>query len=321
MMRQKKINMNENNYEFTIDSTSDGLRLDIFLGERVDLTRSYIQKLIKSGNASINSKPVKKAGERLKTGDLLVFDVPEPEELSVEPENIPLDVVYEDDDVIIVDKPKNMVVHPGPAHPDHTLVNALLYHCAGNLSGINGVLRPGIVHRIDQNTTGLLVVCKNDKAHSNLAEQFSKHTITRRYQAVVCDNLTEDEGTIDTYIGRNPVDRKKMTTFKTEEIGTKRAITHYKVLDHLNNSYNHIECRLETGRTHQIRVHMSHIHHPVLGDDVYGGARPGPFKNLEGQTLHAGILGFIHPSTNQYMEFKSELPQYFVSVLERLKNK
>ncbi|MCR4605901.1 MAG: RluA family pseudouridine synthase [Eubacterium sp.] len=307
--------------EFIVESDQDQLRLDIFLGEQLDMTRSYIQKLVKNGCVSINSKPVKKAGEKLKSSDSVQIDIPEPEVLSVEPEKMDLNIVFEDDDLIVVDKPKGLVVHPSISTPNHTLVNGLMYHCADNLSGINGVMRPGIVHRIDKNTTGLLIVCKSDAAHTGLAKQFAEHTITRRYYAIVCDNLNTDEGTVDTFLGRNPKDRKKMAVFTSDNGSVKHAVTHYRVLDHLNNRYNYIECRLETGRTHQIRVHMSHIHHPVLGDDVYGGARPGEFSKLEGQTLHAGILGFTHPVTNQYMEFKSELPQYFENVLNKLKNK
>ena len=211
-----------------------------------------------------------------------------------------------------------MVVHPAPGHPDHTLVNGLLEHCHNRLSGINGILRPGIVHRIDRDTTGILIACKNDIAHRSLAEQFASHSITRRYQAIVYNNFKEEEGTIDHAIARNPSDRKKMCVVPEEK--GRHAVTHYRVLDHLNHRFNHIECRLETGRTHQIRVHMAYIHHPLLGDDVYGPGSVSGFSNLEGQTLHAGILGFVHPRTHQYMEFKSELPPYFVDLLNQLKN-
>ena len=234
------------------------------------------------------------------------------EQTDIIPEDIPLDIVYEDDDIIIVNKPKGMVVHPAPGHATGTLVNALMYHFGKEgLSSINGEFRPGIVHRIDMNTTGILVVCKNDKAHKSLSEQLKVHSITRKYYAIVCNNISEDEGTVNLPIGRHPKDRKKMAiNYKNG----RDAVTHYKVLERLgNNKYAFIECQLETGRTHQIRVHMASIHHPILGDDVYGPANC-PFK-LTGQTLHAGVLGFIHPTTGEYVEFKSELPEYFNKLL------
>lgn len=236
--------------------------------------------------------------------------MPEPEELNVEPENIPLDILYEDDDLLVVNKPKGMVVHPAAGHSSGTLVNAVLYHCRGNLSGINGVLRPGIVHRIDMDTTGALVICKSDFAHQSLAEQLSVHSITRKYRAIVHGNLKEDEGTVRGAIGRHPTDRKKMAI---NERNGKPAVTHYRVLERFGN-YTYIECQLETGRTHQIRVHMASIGHPLLGDAVYG-PKKCPVKNLQGQTLHAMVLGFIHPRTGAYMEFEAPLPEYFSNLL------
>ena len=236
--------------------------------------------------------------------------LPEPEELNVEPENIPLDILYEDDDLLVVNKPKGMVVHPAAGHSSGTLVNAVLYHCRGNLSGINGVLRPGIVHRIDMDTTGALVICKSDFAHQSLAEQLSVHSITRKYRAIVHGNLKEDEGTVRGAIGRHPTDRKKMAI---NERNGKPAVTHYRVLERFGN-YTYIECQLETGRTHQIRVHMASIGHPLLGDAVYG-PKKCPVKNLQGQTLHAMVLGFIHPRTGAYMEFEAPLPEYFSTLL------
>ena len=236
--------------------------------------------------------------------------LPEPEELNVEPENIPLDILYEDDDLLVVNKPKGMVVHPAAGHSSGTLVNAVLYHCRGNLSGINGVLRPGIVHRIDMDTTGALVICKSDFAHQSLAEQLSVHSITRKYRAIVHGNLKEAEGTVRGAIGRHPTDRKKMAI---NERNGKPAVTHYRVLERFGN-YTYIECQLETGRTHQIRVHMASIGHPLLGDAVYG-PKKCPVKNLQGQTLHAMVLGFIHPRTGAYMEFEAPIPEYFSNLL------
>ena len=244
---------------------------------------------------------------------MIQIRIPESEPLDILPEDIPLDILYEDSDILIVNKPKGMVVHPSPGHYTHTLVNAVLYHCGGNLSGINGVIRPGIVHRIDMNTTGSLLICKNDRAHQILAEQLKEHSITRRYHAIVHGNIKEDSGTVDAPIGRHPADRKKMST-KSQH--GRHAVTHYRVLERFG-SYTYIECELETGRTHQIRVHMSSIGHPILGDDVYGPARC-PFK-LEGQTLHAKTLGIIHPSTKEYMEFDAPLPQYFQNLLTMLR--
>ncbi len=290
-----------------------GERIDRFLSENLEeLSRSYIQKLIKEEHILVNGRPVKanyKTGEE----DEITVQIPDPEILDVLPEDIPLDILYEDGDVLVVNKPKGMVVHPSPGHCSHTLVNAVLFHCKGRLSGINGVLRPGIVHRIDMDTTGSLLICKNDRAHQILAEALKDHSITRRYHAIVHGNLKEDSGTVSAPIGRHPVDRKKMST---KAPNGRHAVTHYKVLERFGD-YTYIECELETGRTHQIRVHMADIGHPVLGDAVYGPAKC-PFK-LKGQTLHAKILGFTHPTTGEYMEFDAPLPEYFVSLLERLR--
>ena len=298
-------------YELTADES--GERIDKFLSRNCEnLSRSYIQKLLKDGNIIVNKLAVK-ANYKIASGDVIHIRIPESEPLDILPENIPLDILYEDSDILIVNKPKGMVVHPSPGHYTHTLVNAVLYHCGGNLSGINGVIRPGIVHRIDMNTTGSLLICKNDRAHQILAEQLKEHSITRRYHAIVHGNIKEDSGTVDAPIGRHPADRKKMST-KSQH--GRHAVTHYRVLERFG-SYTYIECELETGRTHQIRVHMSSIGHPILGDDVYGPARC-PFK-LEGQTLHAKTLGIIHPSTKKYMQFDAPLPQYFQNLLTMLR--
>lgn len=296
------------------DEFTDELRVDKFLAQNCpEFSRSYIQKLIDDGLVSVAGRVVK-ASFKVSDGDEVSLSVPDSVVPDILPENIELDIVYEDKDIIIVNKPKNMVVHPAAGNFTGTLVNALMYHCSGELSGINGVERPGIVHRIDKDTTGLLVICKNDAAHRNVAEQLKEHSITRRYRAICCGVLKDDEGVIDAPIGRNPNDRKKMAI---NRVNGKNAVTHYKVLERFKN-YTYIECRLETGRTHQIRVHMSSIGHPLLGDDVYGGIRPG-FK-LNGQCLHAGVLGLKHPSTNEYMEWESPNPQYFDELLTKLKN-
>lgn len=292
-------------------------RLDQFIASRcMDLSRSYIQKLIKEGGrVSCNGDFGVKSKLLISPEDIVVIQLPEPQELKIEPQNIPLDILYEDEDIIVINKPKGMVVHPAFGHYTDTLVNAVLYHCGGHLSGINGVLRPGIVHRIDKDTTGSLVVCKNDSAHQCLSQQFREHTITRAYHAIVYNNFSGESGTIDKAIGRHPTQRKK---WKVTAQNGKRAVTHYKILDHLNKKFNYIECRLETGRTHQIRVHMAHIGHPLLGDSVYG-PDDAKFKHLEGQTLHAKTLGFLHPTTDEYMEFEAPVPEYFTKLLRTLK--
>lgn len=299
---------------FTVE-TEDGVRIDRYLSDEMpDMSRSYIQKLIKEGLICVNEKPVK-ANYRLCLDDMVTCSIPELKEPEIEAEDLPLDILYEDSHIIIVNKPKGMVVHPAPGHYSGTLVNALIYHCKDDLSGINGIMRPGIVHRIDKDTTGSLLVCKNDMAHQKLAEQLKEHSIKRVYEAVVHGNLKEDTGTINAPIGRHPTDRKKMSTRAKQN---REAVTHYTVLKRFGN-YTYIQCQLETGRTHQIRVHMASIGHPLLGDTVYGPAKC-PFRNLKGQTLHAKTLGIIHPATGEYLEINAPLPQYFVELLDRLTN-
>jgi len=280
-----------------------------------DISRSYVQKLIDAGNVFLNDL-MAKSKEQVKAEDEIRILLPDPEGLSIEPENIPLDILFEDQDIIVVNKPKGLVVHPAAGHYTGTLVNGLLYHCGDSLSGINGILRPGIVHRIDKDTTGVLVVCKNDIAHRELAEQFKVHSITRRYHAVVYGSFKEFNGRIEGNIARHPQDRLKMAISAK---GGKPAVTNYKVLETFGTKYAHVICELETGRTHQIRVHMSSIGHPLLGDTVYG-ANKDPF-HLEGQVLHAGVLGFIHPQTKQYVEFQSDLPTYFTELLTLLEKR
>lgn len=293
--------------------TEEGMRLDSFLANKLpEFSRSMLQKAVKEEQVLVNQKK-SKCSYKVMLQDEIQFQVPNMKEPDILPENIPLDILYEDSDIIVVNKPKEMVVHPAPGHYSGTLVNALLYHCKDSLSGINGVMRPGIVHRIDQNTTGALVVCKNDLAHRAIAEQLAVHSITRTYHAIVYHNLNETEGMVDAPIGRNPYNRKKMAI---NEKNGKRAVTHYRVLDALNHKYNYIACNLETGRTHQIRVHMASIGHPILGDDIYGPAKC-PFA-LTGQTLHAKTLGFIHPTTKKYVEFDAPLPEYFQDLLKKL---
>lgn len=290
-----------------------GLRIDKYLSSvNEQLSRSYIQKLLKSGLVLVDGKPVK-ASYQVDEGDVISLDIPEAVEPEIEPEDMDLDILYEDQDVILVNKPKGMVVHPAAGHYSHTLVNGLMHHCKDQLSGINGVMRPGIVHRIDMDTTGVIIACKNDMAHNSIAAQLKEHSITRRYQAIVHGVLKDDAGTVEGPIGRHPTDRKKMSINYNNG---KSAVTHYKVLKRFRQ-YTHVECRLETGRTHQIRVHMASIGHPLLGDLVYG---PGkcPIPGLQGQTLHAGVLGFIHPRTGEYMEFTASLPEYFAKLLNTL---
>lgn len=298
-----------------VETDANNMRIDRFISERMsDTSRSYIQKLIKDERVTVDSKVVK-SNYKVKEGEWVEIVLPEPVSLDIEAENIPLDILYEDSDVLLVNKPKDMVVHPSAGHVTGTLVNALLYHCKDSLSSINGVMRPGIVHRIDKDTTGILIICKNDKAHNCIAEQLKVHSITRRYHALVWNNVTDDTGTVDAPIGRHPVDRKKMAI---NHKNGKHAVTHYKVLERFGQ-YTYIQCELETGRTHQIRVHMASIGHPLVGDPVYGPAKQ-PFKT-DGQMLHAKVFGFIHPSTNEYMEFETDLPEYFQLILEKLRNK
>lgn len=297
---------------FEITENEDGERIDKCLAALTDsLSRSYIQRLIKDEAVRVNGSPVK-GSYRVKQEDQLEFELPEAVEPDIEPEDIPLDILYEDKDVIVVNKPKGMVVHPAAGHYSGTLVNALMFHCGKELSGINGCMRPGIVHRIDMDTTGSVIACKNDMAHNCIAEQLKEHSLTRRYVAICHGVLREDKGTIDRPIGRHPTERKKMAV---NERNGKRAVTHYKVLQRFRD-YTYIECRLETGRTHQIRVHMASIGHPLLGDDVYSN-RKSPYK-LQGQTLHAKILGFRHPSTGEYIETEAPLPEYFEHLLKVL---
>ena len=296
--------------EIKVTSDLAGKRLDVILAEQCDdLTRSYINKLCKEERAKLNDK-ISKGNKKCKEGDKITLQIPEPEELEILPEKMDLDIVYEDQDVILINKPKNMVVHPAAGHYTGTLVNGLMAHCKDDLSGINGVLRPGIVHRIDKDTTGILIVCKNDMAHQSIAKQLYDHSITRKYHAIVYGNIKEEEGTVNAPIGRSLKDRKKMGIV----MDGKHAVTHYKVLRRLKKGFTYIECQLETGRTHQIRVHMASIGHPLLGDAVYG-PKKCPVKNLQGQTLHAMVLGFIHPRTGAYMEFEAPLPEYFSNLL------
>lgn len=298
---------------FPVLPEENGLRLDKFLSIRAgDLTRSAVEKLIEAGNARRNGKPLIKSF-RVKEGDEIEFFQPDPVALEVKPENIPLEILYEDGDLLVVNKPKGMVVHPAAGHWQGTLVNALLAHCGDSLSGINGVLRPGILHRIDKDTSGLLIVAKNDFAHQRLAAQIKVHSFTRIYEAVVHGNIREDQGTVDAPIGRHPVDRKKMAV---TEKNSKRAVTHYQVLARYPG-FTHIRLKLETGRTHQIRVHMAYLGHPVAGDEVYGPKKPVP--GLNGQCLHARVIGFRHPRDGRYLEITSDLPEYFTKFLERLK--
>ena len=295
----------------TVPSSCKGERLDKWLSDQIDeLTRSAVQKLIDSGDILVNGEKVPK-NYKLKGSEEINVILPEPELLDVKPQNLPIDIVYEDDDLLIVNKPKGMVVHPAAGNSDGTLVNALLYHCEGRLSSINGVIRPGIVHRIDKLTSGLLIVAKNDTSHNKLAEQIKAHSFTREYQAINCGRFKEKTGTIDAPIGRSKYDRKKMCV---TELNSRHAVTHYEVIDEFSQ-YSLVRFRLETGRTHQIRVHSAYIGHPVLGDEVYGK----PYKGLEGQCLHAKKIGFIHPTTGEYMEFDSELPEYFQSTLLKLR--
>lgn len=299
--------------EFQIE-TEGGERVDKYLtNEMADFSRSYVQKLIKEGHVKVGDKVVK-ANYKLNNDEVIRVEIPDLTEPNIVPENIPLDILYEDEDILFVNKPKGMVVHPAAGHYSGTLVNALMYHCGNSLSGINGVMRPGIVHRIDMDTTGSLLVCKNDVAHQKLAEQLKEHSIHRVYHALVHGNVKDDAGTINAPIGRHPVERKKMSI---NPQNGREAITHYEVLERFGN-YTYIACKLETGRTHQIRVHMASIKHPLVGDLVYGPQKC-PFANLQGQTLHAKILGIIHPRSGEYLEVSAELPEYFVKLLDRLR--
>ena len=296
---------------YTVIAGESGERIDALLAQELEnMTRSQAARLLAEGAVTLRCEALKK-NHRVSAGDVYVVEVPEPEETALLPQDIPLDIAFEDADVIVVNKPRGMVVHPAPGHPDNTLVNALLYHCGDSLSGIGGEKRPGIVHRIDMDTSGLIIVAKNDYAHRYLSAQLADHTLARAYEAVVCGSLREDRGTIDAPIGRCPSDRKRMAVVPDG----RSAVTHYEVIARYNG-YTHVRCMLETGRTHQIRVHMAHIGHPLLGDMVYGRKRPE--KGLAGQCLHAKELRFLHPRTEELVTVESELPDYFQDVLKRL---
>ncbi len=298
-------------YTFTVNSEEEN-RIDKYLSNQLpDISRSFLQKTIKNNGVLVNETPAK-SNYKVKAGDQVTLEIPDAVEPDIVAEDIPLDILYEDQDILVVNKPKGMVVHPAAGHYSGTLVNAIMFHCRESLSGINGVMRPGIVHRIDMDTTGSLVICKNDISHQYISDRLKTHDITRKYHAIVHGVLKEDEGTIDAPIGRHPIDRKKMTTHAPN---SKPAVTHYKVLQRFAN-YTYIECQLETGRTHQIRVHMASINHPILGDSVYCRAKT-KYK-LQGQTLHAKTLGFVHPTTGKYIEFEAPLPQYFNNLLNTL---
>ena len=300
----------DNRLSFKVEDNEAGERIDKYLAQRVeDLTRSAISSLISSGKVTVNGTAVSK-NYKVKNLDMVEITVPEPVEYEAKAENIPLDIVYEDESLLVVNKPKGMVVHPAAGNYEGTLVNALLYHCRDSLSGINGVMRPGIVHRIDKNTSGLLIVAKTDFAHKVLAEQIKEHSFSREYEAVVCGKFKTIEGSVDAPIGRHQNDRKVLCV---NEKNSRNAVTHYRVLEEFRN-YSHIACKLETGRTHQIRVHMAYLGHPVAGDDVYGK----PLSDFEGQCLHAKKIGFVHPVTEKYMEFDSPLPDYFKKFLDKL---
>ncbi|MBO4693958.1 MAG: RluA family pseudouridine synthase [Clostridia bacterium] len=292
-----------------IFSETGNIRLDVFVAFSSKISRSRAAALIKNGDVSVNGNKVAKS-VKLSKGDVVSVYIPAAEPYRVKPQNIPLDIIYEDEDLLVVNKPKGMVVHPAAGNYENTLVNAVLYHCGDSLSGIGGVLRPGILHRIDKDTSGLLLVAKNDDAHNSLASQIKKHSLTREYEAVVYGNIKSDSGKIDAPIGRHPIKRKQMAVTNKN---SKNAVTYYTVLERFGD-FTHIRCRLETGRTHQIRVHMSYIGHPLAGDGVYGPKKV--IKSLSGQCLHAKRIGFIHPNTGEYLEFDSELPDYFVNFLE-----
>lgn len=296
-----------------------GTRLDAFIGcNTEDLSRSYAVRLIEQGRVSVNGKAVSSKKHKLSSGDLVEISIPEPESLDIQAEDIPLEIVYEDEDVVVVNKQRGMVVHPGPGNWNGTLVNAVMYHCGSSLSSINGVIRPGIVHRIDKDTSGLLMIAKNDRAHESLAEQLKVHSVTREYTALVFDNISQDEMTIDAPIGRDERNRMRRAVFGS---GAKDAVTHIRVRERFG-SHTLISARLETGRTHQIRVHMAYVKHPLVGDELYGPRRQ-PEKmfghKLNGQLLHAGTLGFVHPSSGEYMEFHSDLPELFEAILDGLR--
>lgn len=300
--------------QLIVEESMAGTRIDLYLSHVCeDISRSYLQKLLKSETVLVNRKVVK-SNYKVVSGDVIDLEIPEAVEPEIEAEQMDLDIIYEDSDIILINKPKGMVVHPAAGHYSGTLVNGLMDHCRDNLSGINGVMRPGIVHRIDMDTTGVLIVCKNDMSHNSIAAQLKEHSITRKYYAIVHGVIKDEKGTVDAPIGRHPTDRKKMSI---NHKNGRDAVTHYQVLKRFRQ-YTYVECQLETGRTHQIRVHMASIHHPLLGDQIYGPAKC-PFQ-LQGQTLHAGVLGIIHPRTGEYMEFTASLPEYFQKLLAKLEN-
>ena len=300
-------------YTFLIDKETQSTRIDSVLSLLLSETsRSFIQKLIEGGNLTVNGQQCTSKKYKVSEGDVVEITVPEPEKLVIEAENIPLDIVYEDDDVLVVNKPRGMVVHPAAGNYNGTLVNAVMYHCRDRLSSINGVIRPGIVHRIDKDTSGLLMIAKNNRAHESLSRQLAEHTITRKYTALVYNNFNEDEGTVDAPLGRDPKNRLRRAVVSEN---SKRAVTHWRVLERFGK-YTLIEAQLETGRTHQIRVHMAYINHPLVGDLLYGPKKQTIFQ--DGQLLHAGVLGFIHPSTGQYMEFSRPIPEEFQQVIEKI---
>ena len=296
-----------------IDETDAGTRIDRYLtGQLEDISRSHIQKLLERGEIRVNNQQIK-PNYKLKAGDeVIIIADTAPQPVDIVPQDIPLDIIYEDDDLLIINKPKGMVVHPAAGHWDGTLVNAIMFHCGDRLSGINGELRPGIVHRIDKDTTGSLVVCKNDQAHIAIAEQIAVHSIRRVYEGIIHGSLPQQSGTVDAPIGRDPKNRKRMAV---EKVHGKQAITHYTVLKSFAN-YSYVRFELETGRTHQIRVHMAHLGHPLLGDEVYG-PKKCPFK-LQGQTLHAKVIGLVHPSTGEYVEWEAPLPEYFTRLISQM---
>lgn len=301
--------------QLTIPTEHSGDRIDTVLSRCLTLTRSAAGRLLEQGRVTACDGKVLTKSTRLAGGEVLCVQLPDPEPCEAVAQDIPLNIVYEDGDLLVVNKPKGMVVHPAAGNPDGTLVNALLHHCPDSLSGINGVMRPGIVHRIDKDTSGLLIVAKNDKAHQGLAEQIKEHSFTRVYEAVIVGHLREQKGTVDAPIGRHPTNRKKMTVIQRN---SKPAVTHYTVLEEFPG-YSHVRLQLETGRTHQIRVHMAHLGHPVAGDTVYGGAKQP--SELHGQCLHAKVIGFVHPVTGEYLQFESPLPDYFDAFLQKIRTR
>lgn len=309
----------EHSLELVITEEMQGERLDLALSAGLEeYSRSFIQKLFDRGAVMLNGRVCREKKKKASTGDIVTIEIPKPQKTEVEAEDISLDIIYEDECLLVVNKPAGMVVHPAPGNYSGTLVNALMHHCGSELSSINGIIRPGIVHRIDKDTSGLLMIAKNDSAHNSLSRQLSEHSITRKYRAIVYNNMREDDGTVDQPIGRDPRNRLRNAV---TELNAKNAVTHYRVLERFGK-YTFIEAQLETGRTHQIRVHMAYLKHPLLGDELYGPARSRSAAKLgvKRQMLHAGVLGFLHPGTAEYMEFESPLPDDFQQVLQRLRN-